>query len=162
MLKSTGIPTPEDINGVFPSEERLNKGAVAVIECYEEIPCNPCYTGCNIGAIKPFEDISDLPVINFDECTGCSLCIAKCPGLAIMIVDMTYSDTEALIKIPYEFCPLPKEGDVVKGLDRAGEYISDVKVIKVLNPKAFDKTPVITIAVPKDKVKIIRNIKVVS
>ena len=162
MLKSTGIPTPEEINDVFPSDERLNKGAVAVIECFEQIPCNPCHTGCKLGAIKPFADISDLPIINHDECTGCSLCIAKCPGLAIMVVDMTYSDTEALIKIPYEFSPLPNEGDIVKGLDRSGEEISDVKVVKVLNPKAFDKTPVVTVAVPKDKVRIIRNIKVVS
>ncbi len=162
MLKQTGIPTIEDINGVFPTEERLNKGAVAVIECYQNIPCNPCYTACKQDAIKEFKDISDLPTIDHESCNGCSLCLSKCPGLAIMIVDVTYSETEALIKIPYEFLPLPKEGDVVKGLDRAGEYVADVKVVKVLNPKAFDKTPVVSVAVPKDKIKIIRNIRVVD
>jgi hypothetical protein len=28
MLENTGIPTPEDIDSVFPSEERLNRGAL--------------------------------------------------------------------------------------------------------------------------------------
>jgi len=160
MLKRTGIPTPEDINGVFPSEERLNKGAVAVIECYEEIPCNPCYTSCKIGALKPFNDISDLPNLNHEECTGCAVCLSKCPGLAIMIVDTTYSETEALLKIPYEFRPLPNEGDMVKALDREGKFVTDVKVVKVLNPKSFDKTPIVSIAVPQDKIRVIRNIQI--
>ena len=38
--KSTGIITKEDI--AIPSEERLKKGPVVIIECVENIPCNPC------------------------------------------------------------------------------------------------------------------------
>ncbi len=159
MLEKTGIPTMEDINKVFPSDERLNKGPVAVIECFQNIPCNPCYTACKFGAIKKFKDINDLPNIDHEKCTGCGLCISKCPGLSIMVVDMTYSDDEALIRIPYEFLPLPEEGEIVKGLDREGKYISDVTVVKVLNPKSFDRTPVISIAVKKDMIRTIRNIR---
>lgn len=159
MLEVTGVPTPEEIDKVFPSEVRLNSGPVAVVECYQNIPCNPCYTACNTGAIQIFEDINDLPKVNHSLCNGCALCVSNCPGLAIMVVDMTYSQEEALIKIPYEFLPLPKAGEIVKGLDREGNAISDVKVVKVLNSKALDKTPIISVAVNKEFVKQVRNIR---
>lgn len=158
MLEKTGVPTAADIESVFPSEERLAKGPVVVIECYQNIPCNPCFTACNRNAILEFEDINDLPRINDENCNGCGLCISKCPGLAIMVVDATYSDEEALIKIPYEFLPLPNEKEIVKGLDREGKYVCDVRVEKVLNSKALDRTPVISIAVPKEYIKVVRNI----
>jgi Fe-S-cluster-containing hydrogenase component 2 len=160
MLENTGVPTPEDINSVFPGEERLNQGAVVVIECYKKIPCNPCYTACHRNGILPFADINDRPVVNEENCNGCGLCISKCPGLAIMVVDMTYSDTEALIKLPYEFLPLPEAGMVIKGLDREGNYITDVKVIKVLSTKAMDKTAIVSVAVDKAFVRALRNIHV--
>lgn len=159
MLSQTGVPTIEDLNKVFPKEERLNMGPVAIIECFQNIPCNPCATACKRNAIKPFKDINDLPNINHEECNGCSLCMSKCPGLAIMVLDMTYSDTEALIKIPYEFLPLPDPNDIVQGLDRAGNYVCDVRVEKVQNTKALDRTPIISIAVKKEFAKTIRNIR---
>lgn len=160
MLKETGIPTLEDIKSVFPDEERINKGPVAVIECYQRIPCNPCATSCNRNAIQDFIDINDTPVIEDINCNGCGICISACPGLAIMVIDGGYSEKEALFKIPYEFIPIPKEGDIVKGLNRAGKYITDVKVVKVQNPKAFDKTPVIHVAVDKKFLYDFRNIRV--
>jgi len=158
MLAKTGIPAQEDIRKVMPTQERLYKGPAAIIECFQNIPCNPCYTACNRNAIKEFVDINDLPNINHEECNGCGLCISKCPGLAIMVVDMTYSEGEALLKIPYEFLPLPKEESTVKGLDREGNYICDVRVVKVMNSKALDKTPIISIAVNKEHIMTVRNI----
>lgn len=159
MLSQTGVATTDDLNKVFPDENRLNKGAVAIIECFQNIPCNPCYTACSRGAIKPFEDINDLPNINHIECTGCSLCVSKCPGLSIMVLDMTYSETEALLKLPYEFIPLPKTNDIVKGLDREGNVVCDVRVESVMNSKYLDRTPIVSIAVKKDLAKTIRNIR---
>ena len=158
MLEKTGVPTPEDLEKVFPSQERLNRGPVAIIECYQEIPCNPCYTACNRGAILEFEDINDLPKTDVELCNGCSLCISKCPGLAIMVIDYNYSENHGLIKIPYEFLPLPQEGSLVKGLDRVGNVVCDVRIVKVLNSKALDKTPIISIEVPKEHMRRIRNI----
>ena len=35
MLKSTGIPTQKDLESVVPSKERLAKGPVAIMECFE-------------------------------------------------------------------------------------------------------------------------------
>ncbi|HPX00188.1 MAG TPA: 4Fe-4S binding protein [Sedimentibacter sp.] len=109
MFEKTGIPSMEMIMEKFPSIERINKGAVAVIECYKEIPCNPCETACKFDAIKVGEDINNIPRLNSGNCTGCGICLSKCPGLAIMIVDGSKSETTVEVKIPYEFLPLPRK-----------------------------------------------------
>ena len=150
MLEKTGIPTKEDIAGVTPSAERRGRGPVAVIECYQGIPCNPCYTSCRFGAIKEFEDINDRPELDFDKCTGCGQCVVNCPGLSIFKVDESNSHKEALIKMPYEFLPLPEEGNFVTALNREGAPVCRARVVKVQNAKHQDRTPVVTLAVPKE------------
>jgi len=160
MFEKTGIPSTEMIIKKFPPIDRINKGAVAVIECYKEIPCNPCETACKFDAIKVGEDINNIPEARFENFTGCAICLSKCPGLAIMIVDGSKSESTVEVKIPYEFLPLPKEGQIVKGLNREGNYITDVNVLKILNPKSFDRTPVITIEVDRKFLYEIRNIRV--
>ena len=45
----------------YPSQKDLKRGPVAVIECTEEIPCNPCETVCKRGAIVVGEPITNLP-----------------------------------------------------------------------------------------------------
>lgn len=160
MFEKTGIPSKEMIMGKFPSIDRINKGPVAVVECYRQIPCNPCQTACKFNAITVGDDINNIPEVNTDNCTGCAICLSKCPGLAIMTVDGSKSNETVQMRIPYEFLPLPQEGSIVKGLDREGKYLIDVKVLKVLNPKSFDRTPVITFEVDKNYMYDVRNIKV--
>ena len=157
MLEKTGIPSPAQIESVFPNDNRLNAGPVAIIECFQAIPCNPCATSCPRQAIQPFVDINDIPVIDNDKCNGCGLCIMKCPGLAIMVVDMSWSDSRALVRIPYEFRPLPKEKEIVYALDRAGAVVGDAEVVKVYVPA--NKTAIVSIAVDKQHIKDVRNIR---
>lgn len=159
MFEKTGIPSKEMVMGKFPSIDRINKGPVAVVECYKQIPCNPCQTACKFNAIHVGEDINNIPEVNRDNCTGCAICLSRCPGLAIMVVDGSKSDKTVEIKIPYEFLPLPKEGDVVKGVDREGNYLTDVKIVKVLNPKSFDRTPIVTFEADRKYIYDIRNIQ---
>lgn len=159
MLEKTGIPTEEQVKDVTPSKERLSRGPVAIIECFQEIPCNPCYTSCSTGAIKELVDINEKPEVDFDKCNGCGICISNCPGLAIFVVDESYSEDKALIKLPYEFLPLPEKGDMVKALDRGGQVVGQAEVVKVVNSKAQDRTPVIWIAVDKELSMRVRNIE---
>jgi len=53
----------DDVMGNFPSEERLLKGFVAVHECYQDIPCNPCVESCPVHAIS-MEKLTSPPVID--------------------------------------------------------------------------------------------------
>ncbi|NLW17740.1 MAG: 4Fe-4S binding protein [Firmicutes bacterium] len=160
MLKSTGIPTPADLAQVYPDKQRLERGPVAIIECFQSIPCNPCATACPRGAILPFADINDRPQLDAEKCNGCGLCVVNCPGLAIFVVDMAYSEKEALLKMPYEFLPLPQPGAVVTALNRAGQAVGTGTVIRVQSPPAFERTALIHLAVAKDLAHEVRNIKV--
>jgi len=158
MLEKTGIPTDDDLEKVIPDKERLAKGPVVIIECFQKIPCDPCAIYCKLGAIKPFKDINDLPQIDFDKCTGCGICISSCPGLAIFVIDENYSDEKSLIQLPHEMLPLPQKGEDVYALDRDGSIIGKAKVVKVLKVK--DKTNIISLEVPKSTAMKVRSIKV--
>jgi Fe-S-cluster-containing hydrogenase component 2 len=141
-----------------PGAERRAQGPVAVIECYEEIPCNPCEEACNQGAIFVGEPITSLPDLEAERCNGCGLCIPACPGLAIFVIDESYSEEESTIMLPYEFLPLPRKGMTVKALDSQGQVVGEARVLEVRNPKAYDCTPVIKIEVPKELSMTVRHI----
>lgn len=159
-LTQNGFITDEEMEPKqIPTTERYQRGPVACIECIQEIPCNPCEKACKQGAIVIGSPITKLPVLLEDKCSGCGLCVAQCPGLAIFVVDKTYSDTEAAVTFPYEYTPLPAEKDEVDAVSRSGKVVCKAKVVKVLNLKAFDKTPVITLAIPKQFADAVRSMK---
>ena len=143
--------------GRYPSEERLEKGPVAVIECCQNIPCNPCETACKYGAITVGDPITNLPILDESKCIGCGVCITKCPGLAIFVVDK--SKEMARVSFPFEDLPLPETGETGRAVDRAGQYVCDAKVIRVNNAAANDCTPVVTIEVPKELGDDVRSIR---
>lgn len=156
----TGTPSIKELvnSPGFPSKDRLRRGTVAVIECVQEIPCNPCELACPFGAIKVGTPITNLPVLFEDKCKGCGLCIPPCPGLAIFLVDTNFSEKEALVGFPYEYLPLPKAGSRVDAVNREGNLVTEAKVIKVKNPKEYDHTPVLFIAVPRKFAQEVRGI----
>ncbi|MCL2249302.1 MAG: 4Fe-4S binding protein [Oscillospiraceae bacterium] len=149
MLINDGIPRAEDLMKVTPSDERFSKGPVVIVECFQEIPCDPCVKSCKRGAITMPNGINDIPVVDFDLCNGCSLCISMCPGLAIFVVDKTWSEDRARVLIPYEYLPIPDKGQMVKGLDRAGKELGSFEVIRVTSGGKKNKTWTISLAVPQ-------------
>lgn len=159
-LLEDGYLSPEELDELpgVPSKERLEQGPVAVVECAQEIPCNPCEDACPQGAICVGEPLTNLPVLNEVECIGCGLCIADCPGQAIFVVDMTHSEQAATVQLPHEYLPLPEKGEVVDGLSRAGDFACEGRVLRVQNPRRHNHTPVITVAVPKECAMDVRGI----
>ena len=156
-----GYPSMDEIkeaNG-WPDEERFAKGPVAVVECVQQIPCNPCESACPLHAIHIGEPITNTPQVDREKCIGCGMCVAACPGLAIFLVDKSYSETEATVSFPFEYDPLPEEGAEIDALSRAGEYVCKGRVIKVMNPKKNDHTPVVTIAIPKEHADTVRTMR---
>ena len=151
----------EDIKGKcgFPSLVRIKKGSVAIIECPEEIPCNPCETICKKEAIKVGDPITSCPILYADKCDGCGICIPICPGLSIFTVDYNYSEDKAAISIPNEMLRLPEKGDIVDALDRNGNTVCEAEIVRVRNPKSADNTAIVTIAIPKENIDAVRNFK---
>ena len=134
----------------FPGVVR-RKGIHPVIECTQNIPCNPCRDACPRGCIKIRENITALPELSEDAvCTGCGMCVASCSGQAIFLVDEDIGDGFAAVTVPYEFLPLPSEGQKGFGLGRNGEKICDASVLSVKSLQAFDHTNLLTIQVPKE------------
>ncbi|SDF44993.1 (2Fe-2S)-binding protein [Sporolituus thermophilus] len=158
-VKYTGMLSAAELKRVLPAADRLARGPVAVIECVQEIPCNPCEKACPFGAITVGGDITALPVLDQEKCKGCGVCVSRCPGLAIFVVNAAYSADEALITMPYEYLPLPDEGELVRGLDRSGRPVCQGRVVKVDRSPRNDGTTVITLAVPKAYVHDVRNLR---
>lgn len=154
-----GVPSKEELKNApgVPTKKRLNKGPVAVIECLQVIPCNPCTAACPFGAIT-MKEFPSLPYLDEEKCVGCGLCISACPGQAIFVIDKTYSDAEALVSFPYEFLPLPEVGMKVDAVNREGKVVAGGKVIRVKSDKNYDHTLVVTIAVPKEWTDEVRGI----
>lgn len=160
MLIQDGIPTSEDLSKVLPPQNRLETGPVAMAECFQKIPCNPCAKACPKKAIHVEPDINQTPQIDFDQCIGCGICISRCPGLAIFVVDLTYGEDTALVLLPYEFLPLPVKGQSVLCLDRSGREVGRYPVVKVTPGGNKNLTYVISVAVPKSLAMEVRNIRV--
>ena len=150
FIKRNGYPSLEELRACnrFPSEERFLKGPVAVVECIQPIPCNPCEEACRFGAITVGTPIINIPQLHEEKCTGCGMCIARCSGLAIFVVDKTYAQGRATVSFPHEYLPLPEKGQIVDAVGRDGKTLCKGEVVRVMNPKANDHTPVITLAIP--------------
>ncbi len=139
-----------------PSSSRLAQGPVAVFECLQQIPCNPCADACPRGAIA-IPNINDCPILNEELCNGCGVCMTHCPGLSIFVVDYTYQADYAVVKIPYEFFPLPEAAAMVDALNRAGENVGPAQVIRVQTSP--NKTSIIWLSVPRELAMDVRSLR---
>lgn len=145
MIEKTGVATKEMVRAQFPADKKVLFRPKAIIECYTEIPCNPCETSCPFNAITIGEDINARPQIDFDTCTGCGICVHSCPGLAIMVAMI--KNGKAYFKVPYELLPLPIVGERWQAVNRSGEVISDCKIEQVMpGRKSTNTTTVVTVS----------------
>jgi Fe-S-cluster-containing hydrogenase component 2 len=149
--EKTGVLKEKDLK--LPTTKQLYRG-VAVLECVQEIPCNPCVDSCPVHAIS-MKDINAPPVNDFDTCIGCGKCVGICPGLAIFVIKV--KDDTAWVTLPNEFVPVPKVGDLVQAMDRAGAVRGNARVTKVVKQ---GKTSVVTIEISSALAMDIRNIRV--
>lgn len=137
------------------------KGIHPVMECTQNIPCNPCQDACPKGCISIGENITYLPyVVEDKECINCGMCVASCSGQAIFLVDEDCGDGTATVTMPYEFLPLPETGTKGIALSRAGEKVCEAEVVSVKSVKAYDHTNLLTMRIPKEYVNRARFFKV--
>ncbi|MCL2678263.1 MAG: 4Fe-4S binding protein [Clostridiales bacterium] len=157
MLAKDGLPEEGDLRAVMPDEKKLAAGPAAIIECWQEIPCDACARACPNYAILPMPNLYERPQVDFSRCRGCGVCLSACPGLAIFIADGSRSEG-AVLRLPYEFLPLPQAGQRVAGLGRAGEVLGKFLVLDVTGANMRENPAVIFLLVPPDMAMRVRNI----
>jgi len=147
----------------YPLEIKAPKSKVfPIIRCVQEIPCDPCIHICPKDMIKMKGDqIFGLPEVVGDECTGCTLCVAVCPGLAITMVDLRGEGPDGSVIVPFELLELDVNvGDYVDAVDMDGNFVTKGKVEKIAKRKAYDRTILVTLRVSKEKATLVAGFKV--
>ncbi len=147
-LLSHGFVTEEEMKG-FPAASYERDGIHPVIECTQNIPCNPCQEACKFGCIMVGTNITNIPGVDVEKrCTGCGMCVASCSGQAIFLVNKNFEPGYATVAFPYEFLPMLQKGDRGKALDRSGKPVCDAEIVDVKQSPVMDKTAVVTMKVP--------------
>ena len=135
-------------------------GVHPVIECTQNIPCNPCQDVCKLGCIEVGNDITALPIVKENSnCINCGMCVAACPGQAIFLLDEEAEEGYAYLTIPYEFLPVPYSGEIGLALDRSGKEVCKAEVLYVRTSKAFDHTALLTMKIPSNMSNRVRFFK---
>lgn len=144
--------------------EKVNDGAMPVIHCTQEIPCDPCSSLCVNGLIYVDDkDIRKLPKFQGDaySCGCCEECVAGCPGLAITLVDF-YSDVNfPTVSIPYELKRgAIKPGDKVTVVNTQGKELGLLEVQAVHDNPSSDRTQVIQVQAPSEYARKIAGFRI--
>jgi len=148
-LLERGFVADDEISR-FPGVTR-RVGIHPVIECTQNIPCNPCQDACPKHCIKVGDHITQLPAVEPDStCIGCGMCVASCPGQAIFLVDEKPEEGFADVTLPYEFLPVPAKGEHGVALGRDGSPVCEAEVVSVRQTRAFDHTTLLTMRVPAE------------
>lgn len=108
----------EDELKAFPAARASVHGVHPVIECTQNIPCNPCQDACKFGCILVGKQITNIPVVDREKkCTGCGMCVASCSGQALFLVNDDFEEKRSTITLAYEFLPYPEKGQTGHGFD---------------------------------------------
>ena len=159
-----GYNTREELDelNVLPSEEIVASKRVAMIECTEEIPCNPCAYVCRVDAISK-DSLSSPGTVDFEKCSGCTACVAVCPGLSIFLQQI--KDGKGYVTLPYELLPAPKDGDRVELIDRSGKIVGEGIIVKPTYQARGDAYPRWVVTVEMDDPALsyeVRSIKILG
>lgn len=158
ILKSKpGQSIPEEL-------PEITAGAMPILHCTQEIPCDPCSNLCPHGLISINEkNIRSLPDFlgNNYCCAVCEKCVAGCPGLAITLVDSRNNPEFPVVSIPYEFSRgHVNPNDRITVLDTEGHPLGDLEILDVKKIKAFDRTLILHVQAPKEYAVAIAGVRV--
>ncbi|MEA3503986.1 MAG: FAD-dependent oxidoreductase [Bacteroidota bacterium] len=118
---------PERIKetAALPEIKRMEEKPFVAIDCLYGFACNPCVFSCPQGAITK-NTTSNIPVVDYDKCTGCMQCVYQCPGLAIF----GYNPKKDWLFLPIEYAV--NEQEEVYLVDNNGKILGNGIVEKIL------------------------------
>jgi len=140
--------------------EKAAVGAVAVVDCREEIPCNPCEDACRRGAISVGENVCAVPRYDPGLCDGCGRCVALCPGMAIFLLDRSEDNGKVRITLSYEMREEIKEGDEAWAMDGEGRPLGKGKIVKVAKMSKSGVGLLVTLQAPEEWALKVRGVRV--
>lgn len=114
-----------------PSDKSVVRRYV-IIDCSEPIPCDPCAAFCDRKAITK-KELCSIPEYNEEKCSGCGICVAICPGMAITMIGLK-EDGKYEITIPGEFGGI-EEGEMTNLHNAKGEICGIGQVKRVWNAR---------------------------
>jgi len=133
-----------------------------LLDCPQDIPCNPCEVSCQFGAIVVGAKINQPPDVDLDKCTGCGQCVGHCPGRAIRLVKIDAGDGPdgplSEVRIPWEFFPTPEIGTSVTVCDKNGDAIGQGVVARVLGTKTKNDCTILSLKVPRAIAASVRSV----
>ena len=106
---------------------------------------------------KVNNNIMDIPEFA-GKCTGCQLCVAICPGLAITLA-RKIDDENAEVILPHEFVPDFEVGDHIEVTDMDGEVLYSAEVLRIKYNRRF-KTHLVTVRVPLEYADRVAGIRI--
>ena len=148
-LRATLSSRPGPVLGAYP----LPSGArvYPVVRCGQEIPCDPCTHACpRSSLVIPEGNLVGRPKL-VGDCSGCLLCVAVCPGLAITLVDrrVDRSGARAKVTVPWE---MPEGevavGETVRTADAEGERVGTGRVVRLVAGRALGRRRMLVLDVP--------------
>lgn len=149
--------TPHKYGQALKASDFKGKEQRVIIDCPQDIPCNPCEKACPTKAIIVGDKINQQPNYEPAKCIGCGKCLSACPGRAILMVQYHHSDTTSKVTMPFEFLPEPEVGKELELLNKDGEFVCKGKVIETRYFDDKDRCSLIEVELPKEKAFAIRS-----
>ncbi len=138
-----------------PTNHRKKKVKL-IVDCPQEIPCNPCARTCGTGAISIEGEMCGKPRVEDELCSGCLKCLDACPVSCIYLIEE--SGGEALLTLAYDRLPLPRRGESVALKDRNGKALGRGKVERAAKSRKDGSLAIITLRVPAETAPMVRSI----
>jgi ferredoxin len=101
---------------------------VASLECLEPVPCRACADACPESAIEVAE-LTSLPKLLADKCTGCGACVAACPAGAAVMARELPDNQKTRYFLPDDTKEIWKQGRSVELINRRGDRLGSGRVI---------------------------------